>query len=127
MSSVNIITGCFHGSYGQNCLKICSCPNTCDCDPETGECPSVDNRTMLNATQTCKSAQFNKTMKCIENDIILSVTQATRKNTLMKYIIIFFSLKLKILILPTERIHSVLWELNDKGCGSHVGVPNKIS
>ena len=50
------VTGCFHGSYGQNCLKICRCQKTCDCDPETGECPSENNYAMLNATKRCKAA-----------------------------------------------------------------------
>ena len=33
--------------------------------------------------------------------------------------------KLRVKIGPIERFHSVLWELNDKGRGSHVGVPKK--
>ena len=58
IASTAIVTGCFHGSYGQNCSSICKCPNTCDCDPETGECPTDNNVTMLNTTQRCKSAKF---------------------------------------------------------------------
>ena len=56
----NDVSGCFHGSYGQNCMKICKCPDTCDCDPVTGECSSASNHSMLNSTQRCKFDPFKE-------------------------------------------------------------------